>query len=58
MQANGALPPNYKIFKKEFLNPKTFVNFRNSLKISLSQYSLSSHNKQKNMLLKNDIFEA
>ena len=58
MQINGVLPPHYKIFEKEFLNRKTFVNFRNSLKISLSQYSLSSHNKQKNMLLKNDIFEA
>ena len=33
---------------KKLFNPKTLINFRNSLKISLSQDLLCSHNKQKN----------
>ena len=36
MQTNGQLPLNKKFLKKKF-NPKTFINFKNSLKISLSQ---------------------
>ena len=42
-------PLNPKFFEKTiyFLNSKCLMNFRNSLKISLSQNSLCSHNKQK-----------
>ena len=42
--------PKYKIFEKKFFIPKTMVNFRNFLKMSLSQNPQCSHNKQKNLL--------
>ena len=44
----GPLTPKYKIFWNIFFNPKTLINLRNYLKISLSQDPWCSHNKQKN----------
>ena len=38
-----------KFLKKTFFNPKALMNFRNSLKISLSQDPLCFHNKEKNL---------
>ena len=42
-------PLNTKFMKKIFFETKTWTNFRNSLKVSLSQDPLCAHNKQKNL---------
>ena len=49
MQTNGPTPSKYKIFEKNLFNPKTLIDFRIFLKISLSQDSWCSHNNQKNL---------
>ena len=42
-------PLNTKFLKKKNFYPKTLINFRNSLKISLSQDPGCSDNKQRNL---------
>ena len=42
-------PTNTKFLKKELFNPEVLIHFRNSLKISLSEDSWCSRNKQKNL---------
>ena len=35
-RTNGPVPLKYKIFEKKNFNPKILINFRDSLKVSLS----------------------
>ena len=42
-------PRNTKFFKKYVFNPKTLINFRNSLKNWLSEDPWCSYNKQKSL---------
>ena len=51
VRTNGPLSSKYEIFEKMFFDPQNLKNVRNPLKISLSQDSWCSHDKQKNVLV-------